>query len=694
MKKSLIYSFLFIITFFSFGTLIFSHTNTAEAVVRSSAKKQDPFSDLNFKARMKGKKDLSGDDAVNALGKDIDRVAKYNGMTGKDLKETLKKSKTLRISKDALLFYADELPSNASIGDGINSTNPSTSDIPDASTFFLHSRPSATAKIYINFKGGDINSAYWNGGIPFTVTPYSRDADPAFSAAELQYIKAHWLAVSEDFSPFDVDVTTEKPTTYDPLHYTQIYVTPSSQWYCGPTACAGGVAFVDSFTWGLDVPGFVFSTDLGNDVKLVSEAISHETGHTLGLQHTSLYDSACNYLNQYAPGYGTVLPGWAPIMGNSYYKGVTQWLDTSEWPYLAQPSGCTSEVNQIAVMTSVGHLNFVSDEAGSTPATAASLTKTLIGGQAIIDNRGITTQNDTDLYKIDALAGPINITVSPMKPPVPTNTLFMGNNDFVVRLLDSNLNILAESNPVGVAAATVSLANAAAGRYYLQISPSGYNLSLDSGGYPATGSMGQYVVGGSYTNDSNVDAVAPAVAVTAPSAGTTVAGVVNLTASATDNVAVTNVEFYRDGILLGSDNTAPYTLSWNTSTMTNGSSTLTAKAYDAAGNVATSSSVQVIVNNVIKDVIAPVVTISSPAYGAVITKLTTVTISASATDDSKSIVKMEILVNNKVVSTNTNLSSISYKFPTKSAVRGTNTIVVRAYDKTGNVGQANTMMTK
>ena len=88
-----------------------------------------------------------------------------------------------------------------------------------------------------------------------------------------------------------------------------------------------------------------------------------------------------------------------------------------------------------------------------------------------------------------------------------------------------------------------------------------------------------------------VDTTAPTVSVTAPANGATVSGTVTLTATASDNVGVAGVQFLVDGASrLGSeDTTAPYGVSWNTTTVANGTHTLTAVARDAAGNTNTST---------------------------------------------------------------------------------------------------------
>lgn len=92
------------------------------------------------------------------------------------------------------------------------------------------------------------------------------------------------------------------------------------------------------------------------------------------------------------------------------------------------------------------------------------------------------------------------------------------------------------------------------------------------------------------------DTTPPTVSITAPASGATVAGTVSVTASASDNVGVAGVQFLLDGAALGSEVTvAPYTISWDTTTTSNGAHTLAARARDAAGNTATSANVSVTV---------------------------------------------------------------------------------------------------
>jgi chitodextrinase len=96
------------------------------------------------------------------------------------------------------------------------------------------------------------------------------------------------------------------------------------------------------------------------------------------------------------------------------------------------------------------------------------------------------------------------------------------------------------------------------------------------------------------------DTTPPTVSLTAPTANATVSGAsVTVSANATDAVGVSGVQFKLDGANLGSEDTSsPYSTTWNTTTATNGTHTLTAVARDAAGNSTTATTVSVTVNNV------------------------------------------------------------------------------------------------
>ena len=93
------------------------------------------------------------------------------------------------------------------------------------------------------------------------------------------------------------------------------------------------------------------------------------------------------------------------------------------------------------------------------------------------------------------------------------------------------------------------------------------------------------------------DTTPPTTSITSPANNATVSGTITVTASASDNVGVVKVEFYIDSVLKSTVTTSPYTFSWNTTTVANGTHTIFSKAYDAANNVGTSATVTVTVSN-------------------------------------------------------------------------------------------------
>ena len=93
------------------------------------------------------------------------------------------------------------------------------------------------------------------------------------------------------------------------------------------------------------------------------------------------------------------------------------------------------------------------------------------------------------------------------------------------------------------------------------------------------------------------DTTPPTVTMTSPTNGSTMTGTINASANATDNVGVTRVDFFRDGVSSGSDTSSPYTIPVNTTTIASGSHTFSARAYDSAGNVGNATNVTVTVSN-------------------------------------------------------------------------------------------------
>ncbi|WJW75118.1 S8 family serine peptidase [Thiohalobacter sp. IOR34] len=166
------------------------------------------------------------------------------------------------------------------------------------------------------------------------------------------------------------------------------------------------------------------------------------------------------------------------------------------------------------------------------------------------------------------------------------------------------------------------------------------------------------------------DAQAPSVAISSPVANASVSGTLTVTVTASDNVGVQRVELYVGSSLLGTDLTAPYQFSWNTSVSGAGSRTLTAYAYDAAGNSSSAA-----VNVTVADTTPPVVVAPADRVVEASGPLTAVSLgSASASDD----------VDGSLSAT----PSSSGPFTV-----GTHQIVWSATDSAGNTGTATQTLT-
>lgn len=108
----------------------------------------------------------------------------------------------------------------------------------------------------------------------------------------------------------------------------------------------------------------------------------------------------------------------------------------------------------------------------------------------------------------------------------------------------------------------------------------------------------QLVISFGAPNPPVVDTTPPSVAISSPTSNSTVSGTISISATASDDVGVVGVRFQLNGKDLAAEITSgSFAVSWNTTSATDGSYTLTAIARDAAGNLKTSDPVTVIVKN-------------------------------------------------------------------------------------------------
>lgn len=178
------------------------------------------------------------------------------------------------------------------------------------------------------------------------------------------------------------------------------------------------------------------------------------------------------------------------------------------------------------------------------------------------------------------------------------------------------------------------------------------------------------------------DTTAPAVSVTAPAANANVSGSIDLTANASDNVGVAGVRFFVDGNVVGSEDTAaPYQVSLDTKTLTNGTHLVTAVARDAAGNSATSTAVSITVNNLAPDTTAPTVSLTAPAADANL--VGTVSLTADAADN-VGVVGVKFLVDGNLVGSEDTSAPYAVSLDTTALTNGTHSVTAVARDAAGN----------
>jgi hypothetical protein len=170
------------------------------------------------------------------------------------------------------------------------------------------------------------------------------------------------------------------------------------------------------------------------------------------------------------------------------------------------------------------------------------------------------------------------------------------------------------------------------------------------------------------------------VSLTAPANNATVAGSVNVTANATDNIGVTGVQFKLDGSNLGAESTtSPFSVAWNTTQVADGTHTLTAVARDLAGNTTTASSVSVTVQNA--DSTVPIVSLTAPANNATVAG--SVNVTANATDNI-GVTGGQFKLDGNNLGAEDTTSPYSVAWNTSSAVNGAHALTAVARDAAGN----------
>ena len=421
---------------------------------------------------------------------------------------------TIEVDDEGNVFYGDTLLPDTENVEGSESAGPTLPSEAPAATlddaFSLHSRPGSSNVVFIDFDGATISGTAWNGThAQLDALPYNVEGDGStFTTLERTKIVDIWHRVSEDLAPYDIDVTTEEPSTYTSTTGT-ILVTNSVDANGNNINCTscGGVAYVGVFGRSnyhtYYSPALVFYNKLGSgNETYVAEASSHEFGHNLGLSH-----DGTNSGTTYYGGHGSGLVSWAPIMGNSYSKNITEW-SIGEYPDANQFQ------DDLAIID--GKLGYRPDDHGNTRATASALAVdpdgTVVASNPELDPHNVLTENkgvigsssDVDVFSFVAGAGTVSLTVNPSWDAFYRSSSRRGSNlDVDIELQDLGGNTVATNDPDTDTNASITT-SISEGTYYLLVTGTGNAVTP----YSDYNSMGQYFINGSVPSAS-ADYTAP-----------------------------------------------------------------------------------------------------------------------------------------------------------------------------------------
>lgn len=397
----------------------------------------------------------------------------YTALTGSEIFSPGQTSKSVTV-----LVYGDLEEENDETF-SLNLTNISGADVGDAtgvgtiidddtppppspgSVPIHNSRPSSTAVAYLDMDGQTVRNTPWNSGKNrkgITVSGVNED----YSASSMTAI---WTRVAEDFSPFDINVTTDESVYLSAPSNRRIrcIITPDWRWF----GQAGGVAYLDSFTWTGDTPCWVFSSLLADYPKYIADASSHEIGHTLALYH----DGRTSPSESYYEGHGDGPTSWAPIMGVGYYKNLVHW---SKGEY----ANANNIEDDLAIIVSNNGFPYRADDHNNNISSATALTTGIATG--VIEKR-----SDIDVFSFNLnAAGEITLRASGATPD--------NNLDISLVLTNSSGNPIATINPnEGIDAEITITLNT--GTYFAHVSGAGKS-PINGTGYSDYGSLGEYQI--------------------------------------------------------------------------------------------------------------------------------------------------------------------------------------------------------
>ncbi|MCB0428892.1 MAG: pre-peptidase C-terminal domain-containing protein [Flavobacteriales bacterium] len=331
------------------------------------------------------------------------------------------------------------------------------------------SKPGARGVIYLDFDGENIASGgRWANGSAWYAQPLG------FSDAKIKDI---WTVMSEDYRPFDINVTTDR-ATYDAANrYRRIMCVWTSTQPAG--SGGGGTYFYNAFNDGdNNSPALAFLT--GD--KSAAEVGSHECGHSFNLMHDGGGGDG-----EYWEGHGD----YSVIMGNGYYLPIVQF---SKGEY----SGANNFEDDLSIITnSKNDVGYRTDDHGNTTATATLIDE----ASGTIDpakyNGIIEKTTDKDYFEFTTSGGSVKIDFQSGMSGVHYSAPDL---DIQARLLNENGTEVVKSDPTGLDASISTTVQA--GTYYIEIDGVGAG-NPSTTGYSDYGSLGYYEMSGSFPPGNN-----------------------------------------------------------------------------------------------------------------------------------------------------------------------------------------------
>jgi PKD repeat protein len=468
---------------------------------------------------------LSGQDAIDTFSAEqFKALADSLNVTEEFLKDQMLNDDDLKVDKEGRLLYMDKGPSKDELAELAKVGTMPVMDAPAGTDLYkLHSKSGASKVLYLDFTGPAIPAGTaWLGGMPIQAVPFT------------QNIYAIWKGVMDDYAPFDVDVTTEKPSAeamertdfYDKNYGFTVVISGSRDMGICNGMC-GGVSYVNVFASVNNKrvqPSWVFSEmyPVDNRERYISTVIAHESGHSLGLMHKGIGPHAgfqmtdAYYDGRYHE--TSVIHGalrtHTPIMGKGYYSVIPQWSDGN---YSMWSNNKQDDMAYIAES-----IPRIPADTTNTKETASSFQTAYVSNvngvrTNIVKTVGlIEVAEDLDYYTFDVqnAASDIDFLISNCvdKEATEVINMDMGNLHIFATLYDEAGNVVKEFKEKSPSVRIKMTLEP--GKYYIaitsgsyarQISPNTYDdysffANSDHEGYTNYGSLGYYSITGYYSS--------------------------------------------------------------------------------------------------------------------------------------------------------------------------------------------------